>query len=329
MESEFFSDLVLDPYLDAPEFTNSPRLGAILGKAIEARSPIGTQKLIDAQMDPARHWDASHFGLDRVATFQALPSEAKDQVLRICSEGLLREAYFIEKGGMYYTAKMSLLSQTTQERMLYSQFAADEALHFHWISQFMPAERAGSYQTNPFIALLNEVARREDKLVLTYILQVILEGWGIHHYHELAQDCRTEELKLVFERILRDEARHHGSGVVIFNATEVPVAALNRVSDILLQFFRLVQCGPQHVVGVVAKVAGVDFQSGSSAKIKLEQMFSELGAESETQRKLGLLRDCICGVQGADHVLEFLEQNGAFRALTASECAETALQLAV
>ena len=78
--------------------------------------------------------------------------------------------------------------------MLYSLFAADEAAHFHWIRAYAPAAAIADGPGNPFLRLLDELLRTEDAPTLCYLVQVVLEGWGIHHYHALAKASLDADL---------------------------------------------------------------------------------------------------------------------------------------
>src|SRR5262249_55922436 len=117
---------------------------------------------------------------------------------------------------MYFASKMRLLSESAQERMLYSLFAADEAVHFNWISGFAPAESVKDFESNPFILPLDEALRKEDRVTLSYIVRVILEGWGVSHYHAPAKKRLDAGLAAVFENMIRDERRHHAGGLALF-----------------------------------------------------------------------------------------------------------------
>ncbi|MEQ1704629.1 MAG: hypothetical protein ABL867_01490 [Rickettsiales bacterium] len=50
-----------------------------------------------------------------------------------CNRTLMNEAYFIEKSGLAYTAKMILKTESTDTAQLYALIGADEAMHLAWI----------------------------------------------------------------------------------------------------------------------------------------------------------------------------------------------------
>ena len=95
----------------------------------------------------------------RARLYADLNEEQQRALLTSASASLLHEAYFIEKLGLAFGAKMVLLSSTTEERMLYALFCADEARHLAAVSEHIddPESLATS---NPFHALLSEVGGR-------------------------------------------------------------------------------------------------------------------------------------------------------------------------
>ena len=298
--------------MDLPYVLTHARVDPILSKSFRNQQVSTTENLSGI------YWPAEHFRLHTDPTFNAATFVQKQEILRHCSASLLTEAYYIEKGGMFATSRMSLLSETLQERMLYSLFASDEATHFYWISQFTDEKLLGDYRENPFLVLLEEVSRTESKPVLTYLLQVVLEGWGIRHYHDLAKDCASASLRTVFENILKDEARHHGSGIVLANLKEFSADNLDRLVAILQKFLAMVQCGPQSVIAQLERVIGpLDFRERVNC-------FAQCDSEAQTQGKLDTLVDCMRTVKQSDVIIARLRSSGSLRAFTAQECAAIA-----
>jgi rubrerythrin len=288
--------------LDSRDLRKGHELYAVLNSAIKNRTALQPPNQIQGQ----GFWPAEHFHLDKVALFREAGKIEQQRIVDGCGSNVLAESYYIEKCGMYFSAKMSLLANNTQERMLYSMFAADEALHFNWMSNFIAAEAVQDYVQNPFIQLLEKLLQKEQGATLAYIIQVILEGWGIHHYQALAKHCLDANLKKVFEAILKDEARHHASGLILFNQHQLTKKQINHISGILAGFFQMVQSGPQMVVA------------------QLEQVTGRLSIEQKTrafEEKISILKSFIKAAEYADEILEKLQQADAFRAFNAAECA--------
>jgi hypothetical protein len=298
--------------LDLPDLGDAPGLHAVLVSALKNKADFQPPQDIASQA----FWAAEHFNLNRVVIFNQSSEEEQEEIVRRCSASLVAESYYIEKCGMYFAPKMCLLAGNTQEKMLYSLFAADEAAHFSWIAKFTSQEAVADYLHNPFIQLLNDILQHEDKTTLTYIVQVILEGWGITHYHTLMKSCRNLMLKQVFENILKDEARHHGSGLLLFNEKQLSLHQQQRLLEILISFFRMVQVGQQTVVRQVESVKGHLSQEQKA------QIFTELQCESETTRRIATLKTLIRSAEYADVILEKLERAGSLKPFTPLQCAE-------
>src|SRR5262245_14591617 len=302
--------LEIETRLFARDLPEAHALYPVLASALKGRSAPQTEVPADLVF-----WPASYFKLDQVSVYCDSDEAEKRAILLGCSRSVLAEAYYIEKCGMYFASKMCLLSESAQERMLYSLFAADEAVHFNWISGFTPAESVKGFEGNPFILLLDEVLRKGDRTTLSYIVQVILEGWGISHYHALAKNCSDDGLATVFENVIRDEGRHHASGLALFNERPHSADSLKRLTDLLEQLLLMVQAGPQMVVSQIEKV------KGRLSQTQKARAFSELDCEGATLNKIKTLMSLIKTAAGADVILSELERKGSFRPYTSSECA--------
>src|SRR5262245_31812965 len=116
-----------------PDLEAGHALYPILASALHSRAmpPPSSAAVLPA------FWPAAHFGLDRVALYHDASAEEQAAIVQGCSQAVLAEALTIEKYGMYFAAKMNMLAATTQERMLYSMFVADEAVNFHWLCSFL------------------------------------------------------------------------------------------------------------------------------------------------------------------------------------------------
>lgn len=258
---------------------------------------------------PDRAWDAGFFGLDRVAAYRKLKIARRREVLNRCAKGLLSESCHIEKLGLAFTAKMALLSRSEDERQLYALFAADEARHLREISRYLP-DGPSAASENPFLLLLGEIIEKGSKPGLTRLIQVVLEGWGLTHYGSLARACRDEGLRRTLRRVLKDEALHHGSGVVLASSEPLTRAERREVEAWLLRLARMIQAGPQAVVSAL----------GPLSRREREKAFHELSCETHSAERLALLRGLIASC-GETRAVDFLEQAGALRPLDAASCA--------
>ncbi|MEH2124408.1 ferritin-like domain-containing protein [Nostoc sp.] len=265
-----------------------------------------------AKYPQLNYWDAEFFNLQKVKTFQESNITEQTVILELVNRSLLEESYFIEKAGVGYMAKMVLLAETVEERILYGLFTADEATHLHQISHFLPEMEVTSTD-DPFLRLLSEVVESADKTVLLFVLQVVLEGWGLSHYRRLAKECRHPVLTELFSSFLQSESRHHAMGTTLFNQTSISASSQTTILDILAQFLLMVQVGPQSVLAAVEQVKG---HLTRSQKI---QILEELDTETHSGTRLQILRS-LMGIKSAQSILQTLEERGAFQPLPAHRC---------
>lgn len=303
------TNLDIETRLDSPRLGDGHALQAVLASALKSRP---------APLPPAAaaaFWPAAHFGLDRVAAYREASEATRHDILLGCSRSVLAEAYYIEKAGMYFAAKMSLLAESAEERMLYSLSGADEAAHFSWVSRYVDDASIASHAHDPFIRLLDEVLQSEEREVLCYVVQVILEGWGIGHYRALERGCRDEGLRTVLGNIVKDEGRHHAGGLILCRERKLSVRQARRLTDILLRLLPLIQAGPQMVVSQIER------HLGHLSRTQRTRVFEELSCEADAAGKLGIIKSLIESAGGAEALLAGLERRGSFRAFRAAECA--------
>lgn len=255
-------------------------------------------------------WSAQHFGLDRVQCFRAATEADQQAILAAANRALLEEAYFIEKAGMGYMARMVTLADTTEERMLYSLFGADEAQHFAAIRGLLPEEPVGS--EDPFLRLLAQVVASEDKLLLVFVLQGVLEGWGLTHYRTLAHDCQDPALGSLLKGFLQAESQHHGAGCVLCEAATLSPATEAAILETLAPFLQMVQVGPQRVLGAIAQ------QLGDLSRAQRCHVLEELDTLTHSGTRLQVLRQIIARLHPA--VGDRLAQAGLFTPLPAHQC---------
>lgn len=300
----------LETRLSAPDLPAGHPLHSVLAAALKGRRPQRNEASAETP-----YWPASYFGLDRTRRFLEASESDQRAILLGCSRNILSEIYYIEKSGMYFASKMCLLAESVQERMLFSLIAADEATHFHWISRYVSADAVADYNHNPFLRLLDQVLTKDDRMTLSYIIQVVLEGWGIHYYRSLAQTCLDLELANVFERMIRDEGRHHAAGLAQFKSLSTKWNGSDRILDILSEMFGMIQAGPQSVVSQVEHVLG------SLTNAQRERLFSELGCEASSSERIVTIQRLIEATAGGGSIIYELEQRGALRPFSAGECA--------
>lgn len=291
--------------LNLPHATPDRRLRRVLTAALPQRESPGFSLNFN-------YWDADFFHLNRVKSFQEASEVEQSAILEIANRSLLEEAYYIENAGVGYMAKMILLAETVEERMLYGLFAADEANHLSQIAGFLPEFELAGHR-DPFLCLLAEVVESTDKTVLLFVLQVVLEGWGLTHYRRLAKQCRHQVLAGVFASFADAEARHHATGCLLFEEIAISASSQALIIELLARFLMMVQVGPQNLLAAIALVKG---HLGRSQKISI---LEELDAETHSGTRLQLLRSLMRG-KSASAIVQALDDRGAFLPLPPHQC---------
>lgn len=294
---------------DLPHLPEDDRLRSVLRGALRARK-------LDPTAPPPedrRYWSAEFLGLDRVALFAELDEAARRQVLRRCAQDLLCEAYFVEKAGIGYAARMTLEAESTQERALYGMVAAEEATHLCQVASYLPdPDPVGT--DDPFLRFIGDLVEDAPRSVCLFVVQVVLEGWGLTHYRSLANGCSHPGLTSILESILLDEARHHGSGVILLEARELSAQERSQATEALDGFLGMVRVGPQRVVAALEEAAG-HLTHGQRVRV-----LRELDAEAHSGERLQVLRG-LMKTPNVAGVIEDLEARGAFEPLPPERCA--------
>ncbi len=298
--------------LDLPHLPAGDKVEPILRAALAVHQSKGLRSS-SAPLPPhlARVWEPSQFGLDKVSVYRDAGEDDRRAMLALCARGLLEEAYFIEKSGLAYSGKMILLSETTEERMLYALFGADEATHLRAIGSWLP-DAQPTRTDDVFLALLSELIEQGERDTLVFVIQVVLEGWGITHYGDLARACKSDGLRQTLLAIVKDEARHHGSGVQMWGSRAVTPRVHEEIVEVLVRFLGMVQVGPVGVLSAIMRV-----QDGLTRAQQLTVM-RELDSEAHAGKRLLLLRR-LMEKAGAGPIVDALETRGAFRPRSAED----------
>ncbi len=284
----------IDTGLNLPRLPAGHRLLGVVDAALGRSS---------APPRDANPWTAGHFGLDRVGRWQSAPPEVQHTIVARCCRDTLREALHVERAGLAFTARMILLAESLDERLLYATFAGDEARHHAALAPWVadaPAE-------GPFPGLLADVIEGAGRGDLVVLIQVVLEGWGLVHYRALADGCQDPALADVFRTILKDEARHHGGGL----AAEEGLSAAG--VDALAALLDMVRAGPQAVV------AAVEASLGPLDPVARAQVFVDLGGVAHAEARLAVLGGLLLRA-GLEPVVATLTRRGHFTPLLPEAC---------
>lgn len=223
--------------------------------------PLGHKvyKILDAIQAPVNYvhrlyyWGANQYGLQNSRLYKSLSPADQERVLIKVSDRLLEEAYFIEKAGIAFAAKMILLAESTQEREMYSHFASQESRHLSLLRPFLKHDQ---YKPNEFLEMLVEMIETGDKACLTYVIQVLLEGFGLTHYKHLTAHCLEPTLVTTLNSILKDEAQHYRSGVALYDPKRLTEAQRAWVERAIAKFINYINHGPIRTLNSVLEVVG-------------------------------------------------------------------------
>ncbi len=274
-----------------------------------AKKHLGERLVLDAELPM---WSAAFFNLDQSQLFSNASVEQQDQILTICSQSIVEEALLIEKCGMAFGAKMSALAESVEERMFYNLMSAEEAIHYHQVRQFLP-NNGVDVEPNAFHELLSSLIENGDRNSLVFVIQVVLEGWGLAHYKILADNCIDEKFSIELREILKDESRHHGTGVIFSKQRKFNASNLNYVVDVLVNFLQMIQLGSQSVLGAVDAVLG------PLKDAQKQTLLKEIDSEIESAAKLETLRNLMLHNGGAD-VVSCLDNHHSFTPYSAENC---------
>lgn len=284
------------------------------GEALRhAADRLARRHTTGAQPDGTRPlWDAAYLGVDRIARFRDADPEVRQRVLDDCARALLAESWRIERCGVQYCARMTLAAEGDVERRMFALIGADEALHASWLAPWIEALAPQPDPFNRFIAGLAEAGNPQP---LAYLLQVVLEGFGIAHYAGLAAHCRAAGLADTFARMARDEALHCAAGLAAFRPDALTDVDRRFLEEATHAFLQMIRCGPQGVV------AALERNIGAGDRSDVAELFATLDTERTTTAKLARLRS-LMAQPGMEWLVGTLDRGGAFDACPAADCAQ-------
>lgn len=265
------------------------------------------------------HWSQEWWGFNSSSTFNKLSDDIRREIVETCNRDLLKESYFIEKSGLAYSAKMILLAQDTDTAQLYAFIAADEARHLARVEPYLTAEEKVK-PNGEFLAFLSQLVEEASPRLLVFLVQIILEGWGLDHYKRLSMGCTDSSLADIFRSILKDEALHHRSGEVLFDGQRLFQDELQMVETGLCRYAEMVRPGPLTAVGIADRAAG-----GFSA-LEVEDLLQALRHQSESLRKLNLLKSLMLR-PGIETIVDRMEQANYFAPMPVPEAARAYLAM--
>ena len=300
--------------LQLPHSGENKALDKVIRASLKRKGRIGLTA-VEHEILP---WNADLFFLDESSLFKRLDTQKQHAILTECNDFILSESYFIEKAGLAYCAKMILAGETTEIRQMYGLIASDESVHLQWLSPFVK-EFLRITPQGRFIYLITKMIDECDANTLYYLVQTILEGWGIFYYKTLATACQREDLQSVFFNIVKDEAIHHKTGVALFDPKKLNDHAERKIIDGIKAYIDALRVGTQDIVSCVEK------HTGELSLTELISLFEDLQTEITSTIKLNVLKE-IMHQPGIEHFIDNLEEKRYFSPYSAKSCAEIYIQ---
>lgn len=287
--------------LGMPHLPEGHRARVVLDAALGRAGP----RPAPAPMGWEDRWDDDFWGLRPVWAWRDPGPAGRAAVRAAAGRGAVEEAWFVECVGVAFSARMVALSESLEERMVHACAGADEAAHLALFGAWVAPAGEG----DTFHRLLARLIEEGDRSTLIFVIQVVLEGWGLSWYRELATHTRDPGLADAFEAVLRDEARHHGAGLALCPGAPPGEAAV----EVLSAFLGMVRAGP------VALAGHVEAALGPLARAERGELYRRLDATGHAGRRLALLRRLMerpvdgLGRGVAEPVVAALEGRGLFR----------------
>ncbi|MBS0288412.1 MAG: ferritin-like domain-containing protein [Proteobacteria bacterium] len=273
------------------------------------------KKAIGLDVDPTYPaWEEDFFLLNQSKLFQSLPIEKKNAILKRCNDFILCNSYFIEKAGLAYCAKMILLGKSTEIRQIYGLIASDESMHLAWLTPYIDVNLRASPQ-GQFIRYISTLIEECSMNTLYYLIQTILEGWGIFYYKTLSKACKNSVLQQTFLNIVKDEALHHQTGVTLFDSNSLSLQDKKLIIQGILGYIDILRAGPQDIVHCIQTELGILTQQ------ERQQLFEDLQTQATSTAKLNIFKQLLSHPFIKAQVSE-LENQNAFLPYTPDECAK-------
>ena len=261
------------------------------------------------------YWEAESYNLQNVSMFRHLGPESQIELLKNCSRDRLEEAFQIENCGIAYAAKMILCADSLSERKLYSMMTADETRHLYIIEEHLDTL---PQEEQAFVKFLHHLVENGSKRSLIFIIQVLLEGWGIDHYQKLAKGCTDPKLGGLLESIVIDEASHYGSGLILFDENELSANEFKFVADVLYEFFSMIQCGE---IGLLSNMENICEGLTHNQRI---QFLYELENQDLAYSKIQILKKLMHRAS-SNKIFQLLEKKNCFKPQSNSDVAKMLL----
>ena len=298
---------ILEKYYNLERTANAPHLP--MESKIHSLLNKSTKKMLVSERKdsyPEFFWDEQRFNLYKSSLFRGLNQEKRNIILKTLSNHSLMTSYYIEKSAICLSSKLVSLSESIEEKAMYTMIGAEEV--YHWLEfqnfiNFVPEQ----YPNNSLlIKSIGDLTQKCDKLTSIYVGQVFLEGFGMHFYRSLGESCLDKDLSLVFDRIIEDEARHHGTALVIFNRDSGKLEKNNELIDRLSSLIKILLNHHLHLLNVIETVTG---ELSIQERIKI---MDEIDAEKQMESRAQKIKQMFTK-SGEQEIINLLDESQAFK----------------
>lgn len=268
---------------------------------------------IEKKIHDGLYWTEGFFSLDKSSLWKSLREEQKTRILIKMNEHLLREAYYIENAGMLYAAKMNIMAESQEERSFFSIMGFEEAEHLQSLTPFLTTS-IKSTNVPSFSKHIGKIIIEGDRPSNLFLIQILLEGWGLSYYQSLADHTHDSGMREVFARIIKDETRHHSAGVILLEQKQTEKNSF--LIDAFHELLNMVRVGPWTLIQEIKN----EVQGLSSDHIKI--LIQELDAVKDTNQKLQKLKTLTEKSLGSE-LLDQFQKNGVWKSYTEEEMLKT------
>lgn len=255
---------------------------------------------------PSILWPKERYKLEQSEHFEKMDKEVQNKILREITELNLSLSAYIETSGHNYGAKMILMSESIEEKSLYALFTAEEAIHLKEFQNFMNFIPNPEVHWHPMLNPLAKAIQDGEKNTCLYIIQVLLEGFGMAHYNGLKNDCLFTPLRETYDRILKDEARHHGAGLILSKESNLSKREEEQIFEYTREFIQSLQ-EANWVINTMEKY------NGKMSSSELKKFNLQTKKEETLNLRLFKLKEMLSKVNQA--LVINLEKENIFKAI--------------
>jgi rubrerythrin len=237
------------------------------------------------------YWDSRRFRLNTSEVFLSFKKELQEQILKNLSAHSLHTSHAIEKAAITYCARMALLAPTLDEKAFFLAVGQEEVIHLVGFDQYVSDEDKIHPKSSTFAARFGSLVQHSDRETSFLIAQVLLEGIAMNHYEVLRESCIDDSMKSLIDRVLNDEARHHGSGLVLLDESALSEAQIKNMCTVTREVLPMLVGQKQILLQTIQKTA-----AAMQTQIKEEDLLrltKEINLDSQMSDRTSHLKESI------------------------------------